>query len=302
MTTEEQSRFQRLLSLEARDGGDGRYRAYVGEEWNCPLVPHGGIVTAVAARAVECAVAAPQQRLRSVSAVFAGQVQPGDVDIDVTVLRRGRSISQATVTVRSPGADAGLTAVAVLGATRRGFEFTDVAAPSVPGPEECPSFRDPPPEGFERTLRFNFWDHVEGRPAKGHAPWEDYEPTTSETSCWYRFDEPPLTADGRLEPLAVLALCDTMPSAVGERLGPRREMYLPPSADLTVHLLGDTTSEWVCTRNRARHASDGYASTEIELWSADGSLLAYGTQTMFFSFPEGAAAPDRARAGSGAGS
>jgi acyl-CoA thioesterase len=285
-TTYGESRFQRMLTIDPVTEGDGRYRAYVGEEWNCPIVPHGGIVTAAAAHAMATEIAAPEHRLRSVTAVFAGQVRPGDVDIDVTVLRRGRSMTQATATVHNPGVDAGLTAVAVFGAPRRGFEFTDVEPPDVPPPDECPSFRDERPEGAPEMMHFNFWDHVEGRPAKGHAPWEDYEPTSSEVASWYRFDEPPMTPDGRLDPLALVVLSDTMPGAVGERIGPGRGPYLPPSADLTVHLLDTTSAEWVLGRNRARHAGDGYASTENELWSPDGRLLSYATQTMFFSFPE----------------
>ena len=114
----------------------------------------------------------------------------------------------------------------------------------------------------------NFWEHLEGRPASGHPPWEEYVPTTSERSAWYRFDEPPMLDDGRLDPLAVVTMCDTMPGAVSERMGRRDQMYLPPSCDLTVHLLDDAHTEWVLAVNRARYAGDGYASTEMEIWDA----------------------------------
>jgi len=87
----------------------------------------------------------------------------------------------------------------VFGAAREGFDFTDVAPPpDVPAPEDCPSFRDDVPEDID--FEFNhepwpFWLNVEGRPALGHAPWEDYEPTTAMRACWYRFDDPPRTDD-----------------------------------------------------------------------------------------------------------
>ncbi len=42
-----------------------------------------------------------------------------------------------------------------------------------------------------------------------------------------------------------LTLCDTMPGAVGERMGGGLPEWWAPSADLTVHLLGDHQSEWV---------------------------------------------------------
>ena len=63
--------------------------------------------------------------------------------------------------------------------------------------------------------------------------------------------------DGRLDPLAVVTMCDTMPGAVSERMGRRNHMYLPPSCDLTVHVLDDAHTEWVLAVNRARYAGDG---------------------------------------------
>ncbi len=285
------SRFERQLVLDAAAGHPGRYTVAIDEAWNCPLVPHGGLVTAVAARAMDAELADPTQSLRSISAVFVSPVRPGPVEIDVVILRRGRSMSQLRATLRNVGEDAGLSALAVYGASRPGFEFLDLTMPDAPPPESCPSFRDQPrPEGF---LHFNFWDHVEGRVVSGHAPWDDWAPTTSEVLTWYHFDEPPIVAGGGLDPLALVTLCDTMPGAVRERMGPMSTQWLPPSSDLTVHLFGGARSEWVLGRNRARFAGDGYASAEMELWDPGLGLVAYGTQVMFFSFPDGPPPPER---------
>jgi acyl-CoA thioesterase len=283
------TKFELGTAVEPR-GDTGAYRARIGDEWNCPIVPHGGLVTATTVRAMTAELAQPDQTLRSVTTVFAAQVTAGPVDIDVRVLRRGRSISQVRASVRTPGAEAGHETVAVFGAARPGFAFTDTRPPVVPPPHECPSFRDPPPADvdFAQDVHMNFWEHIEGRPASGHAPWDPYIPTTSERAAWYRFDEPPMLDDGRLDPLAIVTMCDTMPGSVSERMGRRGHVYLPPSCDLTVHLLGDARSEWVLAVNRARFAGDGYASTEMEIWDADCEhLVAYATQQMFFVFPEG---------------
>ncbi len=281
--------FARSTALEAL--GRSRYAGHLPAEWNCPIVPQGGIVAAVAARAMEQELGQDDQTLRSLSVVFAGQVQAGDIEAEVQTLRRGRSMSQCSVTVRNPGAGAGLTAVAVFGASREGFSFTDLAPPDVPPASECPSFRDPPPEGVEMRPPFPFWEHVEGRPAIGHAPWEDYEPQSSMLARWIRFDDPPRADDGTWDPLAVVALCDTMPGAVGEKLGPveRERRWLPPSADFTVHAFDECRADWILGVNRARHAGDGYASVDMEMWDMDGDtprLVAYATQVMFFSFPK----------------
>jgi acyl-CoA thioesterase len=276
--------------MESRGGG--RYAGFLPAAWNCPIVPHGGVVTATAVRAMQQELDHDDQTLRSCSAVFAGPVAAGDVLADVTVLRRGRSMSQCSITLRNPDAEAGLTAVAVFGAPREGFSFTDATPPpGVPPVAECVSFRDDPPEGVDMGPPFPFWEHVEGRPAIGHAPWEEYERASAMIARWIRFDDPPRADDGTWDPLGVLALCDTMPGAVGEKLGPaeRPRQWLPPSADMTVHLFDECRADWLLGVNRARHAGDGYASVDMEMWDMDGAdprLVAYATQVMFFSFPK----------------
>jgi acyl-CoA thioesterase len=271
------------------------YRGELSEEWTALDVPQGGIVMGLAARAMATAIDAPEMALRSITSVFAAPVRTGPVEIDVQVLRRGRSVAQATATVRNEGSAAGTTSLAVFGASRDGFEFVDLVMPEAPPPEESNSFREPPPEIVEERgpVRAYWAHHVEGRAATGHAPWEEWEPTTSERTFWYRFDERPHLEDGRLDPLALLTLCDTMPGAVSERMGGGLPEWWAPSADLTVHLLGDHRSEWVLARNRAHQAGDGYASLQVELWDPDhGTLCAFGTQTMLFTFPDGAPPPE----------
>jgi acyl-CoA thioesterase len=222
------------------------YWGELSEEWTALDVPQGGIVMGVAARAMATAIDAPEMSLRSITSVFAAPVRTGPIEVDVQVLRRGRSVAQATATVRNEGATAGTTSVAVFGASRVGFEFTELELPEAPPPHESHSFREPPPEIVEEfgPVRAYWAHHVEGRAAVGHAPWEEWEPSTSERVFWYRFDERPHLEDGRLDPLALLTLCDTMPGSVGERMGGGLPEWYAPSADLTVHVLGDHRSEW----------------------------------------------------------
>jgi acyl-CoA thioesterase len=275
--------------------GPGRYTVDVSPAWNCPVVPQGGVMSAVAVNAMSRELAAGNgseaPRLRSLTTVFSAPVPAGPVTVGVTVLRRGRSMAQVMADVRAPGADAGHTTVAVFGATRPGFEFTDLVMPDVPPPDECPSFRDEAPDEWvalhgERPV-FAYWEMVEGRAALGHAPWEDYVPTTSEHADWYRYDLPPFRPDGTLDPLAVLPLCDTNPGAIGERMGPGTPWFMPPSADLTVHLLGEARSEWLLGVHRAHHAGDGYTSLSAELWDPATGLIAHIAQVALLVFPDG---------------
>lgn len=271
--------------------GGGRYTAFLDDRWNLRPLPQGGIVTAIAVRAMELELAHDEQCPRTLHTTFAAQVADGPLEVDVEVLRAGRSMSQVRAEVRNVGAPRGHLTTCVFGSTRQGFDFTDLRPPVVPQLEDCPSFRDPPPEGVEAFEPMPFWDQlIEARNAIGHAWWEPYEPERAERAMWQRFDEPPFLADGRLDPLALVVLADTMPGAVGEKVGREDRSWFAPSVDLTVHLLGDCRSSWVLAHNTARFAGDGYASADMALWDcgddgrAEPRLVAYATQLFLFTF------------------
>jgi acyl-CoA thioesterase len=283
--------FSRHTVVVADRSRPGRWHADIPPIWGAPTFPQGGMVSAVAVRAMAAALGAPEQRLRSVTTVFAAPVAAGAMEIDVTVLRRGRSMSQLTATVRNVGEDAGHTSIAVFGSSRPGFEFTDLRPPEVLQPERSVSFRDMP-ANFVRRVEFPYWNQVEGRIALGHPWWEEWKPSaSSDRVYWYRFDDPPLVDGGVLDPAAVVTLCDTMPGAVGERMGSGLPYWLPPSTDLTIHVLGDAGPGWLLSHNRARWAGDGYASVEMSLWDPGRGLVAYATQVMYFVFPDGPPPP-----------
>ena len=273
--------------------GEGHYRGTITEDWVLRPLPQGGVVTAMAVRAMQDELDHPEQRLRTLHTSFVGQVGAGPVEVEVEVLRRGRSMSHARAEVRNPGTGRGHLTTAIFGAARRGFHFTDLEPPAErTPPAECRSFRDPVPEGVEPFPPMPFWDRVvEGRAVTGHPPWEDYVPDRAEHVIWYRFDDPPHLEDGELDPLGLPVLVDTMPGAVAEKLGPGQRDWFAPRVDLTLHLLAEWRSPWVLAHNRARHAGAGYASADMALWDCgdDGTgeprLVAYGTQVFLFSFP-----------------
>ena len=283
---------RRLLPLSGRFSddvtvhalGEGRYRATLDHSWDLIPLPQGGVIVSFGLRAAAAEIADAAHELRTCTTVFAGQVAAGELEIGVDVLRHGRSATQVAVSVRNAGAAAGASILAVFGSRRRGPTFVDVQMPEVPRPGDCPSYRDPPPPGVETFASRPFWERVEGRPALGHAPWDDYVPAGSDVATWVRFDDPPLLDDGALDPLGVLTLADRMPGCVGEKIGPGREPWFAPSADLTVHLFEPARTEWLLAHDRARWADDGWASAEAMLWDENGVLVAYATQMMIFTY------------------
>ena len=274
----------------------GRYQAEIDAIWNLRPLPQGGIVTALALRAMAAELDDPAQRLRTLHTTFAAQVADGPVDVDVEVIRRGRSMSHLRGEVRNRNAAVGHLTTGIFGASRRGFEFTDLEPPhDILPPAECPSFRDPLPPGVE--LDFDpmpFWEErVEGRPALGHPPWEDYVPDRAERAAGTGSTSRPFLDDGTIDPFSLVVLCDTMPGAVGEKVGGSSgRNWFAPSVDLTVHVLDECRSPWVLAHNRARYAGDGYASADMALWDYGPDcdepprLVAYATQLFLFSFSD----------------
>ena len=270
---------------------DGRYTGDIDPIWNLRPLPQGGMVTAIALRAMAAELDDPAQRLRTLHTTFAAQVASGPVDVDVEVLRRGRSMSHLRAEVRNDGAGRGHLTTGIFGARREGFAFTDLRPPAErTHPLDCPSFRDPPPDvvGFDPMP---FWDSVvEGRNVTGHPPWEEYTPDRAERVSWYRFDDSPRLDDGTIDPLSIIVLVDIMPGAVGEKVGATERNWFAPSVDLTVHVLGEYRSPWLLGHNQARFAGDGYASADMALWDCgvgcdeEPRLVAYATQLFLFSF------------------
>jgi acyl-CoA thioesterase len=120
-----------------------------------------------------------------------------------------------------------------------------------------------------------------------HAPWEtDWKAGRAEAVRWMRYRKAPRLPDGRLDPLALLALTDTIPPAIGQRLGPGYPYFLAPSCDLTVHFLESTAADWLLLRTSVAHAGDGYASGSAEIWDPEGRLLARAAQLMYLRLGE----------------
>jgi 23S rRNA (cytosine1962-C5)-methyltransferase len=65
------------------------------------------MMSAIALRAMEHALAAPEQRLRTATTMFVSTVRPGPLEIRVERLRAGRTGSQLQATVRPAGATEG---------------------------------------------------------------------------------------------------------------------------------------------------------------------------------------------------
>jgi acyl-CoA thioesterase len=272
--------------VESQPGAAGRYRANLSTTWDAPVHPSGGVVSAIALRALQAELALPQQSLRTFSTTFVSTVTAGPLEIAVERLRDGKRMSQLRATVRNPGRDeAGHITTAAFGERRPGIEFDYSAAPEVRPPEEYPPPADPPPGA--PIFRARFFENLETRRVRMfHSFEKDWEGGRAEAIRWVRYRTAPRLPDGRLDPLALIAVADTMPSAVGQYLGPGFPFFHAPSVDLNMHFFAEPEQEWLLARTVGHWAGDGYASAEITLWDATRRLLAFATQVMLIRFPD----------------
>jgi acyl-CoA thioesterase len=269
-----------------RAAGAGRYRSSLSDDWNAPLHPSGGVVSALALRAMQEELGDSHQSLRLFSTLFVSTVAMGPIEIAVERLRDGKRMSQLRADVRNPGRqDPGHVVSAAFGESRKGAEFSYSAAPEVGPPESYPLPLDPPPG--TPVFRARFFENLETRRVRlFHSFEKGWEGGRAEAIRWVRYRTAPRLPDGRMDPLSLIALADTMPSAVGQYLGPGSPFFHAPSVDLNMHFFADTTHDWVLIRSLCHQAADGYASAQVMLWDLDRRPLAFATQVMLLRFPD----------------
>lgn len=266
----------------------GWYTADLPDAWSW-VTPAGGVLMTVAMRAMHAEIGDPSYRPVSATTLFCSPVPSGPMEIRVEILRRGNAAVQvraALSSTRMPGP--GLEVSATFARERRGVDMLGAVPPAVPSPAAAPPFDE---HGPHRLGAFPFLANVDVRLAQGYPYWApsflDRHPHLTRLpdeparfARWYRYKVPQLDPDGTLDPFAIPPIADTMPSAVANRLGPGSKPFLAPSLDLTVHFLEPVRAEWLLVAAHARRARVGYATAEAEIWTEDGTLCAYATQTM----------------------
>jgi len=267
----------------------GLYRGELDRSWSF-IIPSGGVLTSLALAAMRMELA----RLgmsdlvpAGCTATFCSAVAEGALDVDVTVLRAGKTATQMRANVRPRGqsaapGDVGLEVVATWVQLRKDVTIHSRAfihPPGLPLPEDSEVY-DAAATGITPP---QFYRNLEVRRGMGDVWWsKTWAPGASRVARWYRYLVPPALPDGRLDPLALPPIADTMASSVHQALGSRSTPLLFPSLDLTVHFTAPTSGRAdlpMLVDSYATSIFEGTASARAEVWQ-DGILLATATQTM----------------------
>src|SRR5262245_38902624 len=200
----------------------GWYVADLSDDWNY-ITPSGGVLMTVAMRAMSAELGDASMRPVSANTHFCSPVPAGPLEIRVEVLRHGSAAAQVRAQLSSttmPGP--GLEVSATFGRDRDSIDLIDAAPPAVPPPDQAaPMLRI---GGIDPSQRPAFFSNFDTRLALGNPWWTDgWAPGQARIARWFRYLVPQRLADGRLDPLALPPIADTMPPALSQKLGPGHE-------------------------------------------------------------------------------
>ncbi len=251
--------FDSAVALEPRGGG---FRGTLHPGFNVGRSPNGGYVAALGVAAMGRTLPHPDPF--SVTTHYLRRLEAGPVEIDVEVIREGRSLSTAEARIRQGGAE-GARMLAVFGdlASLVGPAAVRGAPPDLPPPDELVASRDVPglPEIVYRfDLRIHP-DHLAGLAGQPSGQ--------GEVAAWMRF------ADGREPDAASLVLfADAGPPAA---LNLTQAGWVP-TIELTVHVRARPAPGWLRGVFRTRFLIGGYLEEDGELWDSGGDLVALSRQ------------------------
>ena len=236
-------------------GADGRWRAQVREHWFVQRGPNGGLVAALATRALT-ELAGEGQAPRSLSLHYLAPPEAGEIEVRAAIERAGRTTTFASIRIFQGG----VTVAYGLGACSAWREgqpaWDELARPGVTPPGGI--------ESLETNGEFPFLSNYEMRPLA--AP---------HNGAWMRAAQP-----RPVDPVLLAALTDAwIPAAFAHM----QEPSFVPTIDLTIHWRaapGVPAGEhpWVLGVFTTRLGAGGTWEEDGELWSEDRVLLAQSRQ------------------------
>lgn len=215
----------------------------------------------------------------SFSGVFLSPGTAGPVQLEPQILRSGRSMTTAQVTV-SQEVDGKhverLRALVMLGDLDRYAEpvLKTVVPPDIPPPDECLSASDAPPSTLTKS---GFLKRFDARMDPATVGWAVGEPSgTGELRGWLR-----LADDAPIDAIGLLLVLDAFPP-VSFDLGSTGWV---PTVEFTGYLRGIPAPGWLQLRLHTTHVAGGLLNEDCEVWDSTGRLVAHSRQLASARFP-----------------
>jgi acyl-coenzyme A thioesterase PaaI-like protein len=254
--------------------GENSYAAEVDPLWAIGTKPNGGYLTAILARAAVDAAGPDHPHPVAVSAHFVAAPAPGPVDVQVEVLRRGRSAAQVRATLSAGGTPLveALVTCGRLPSAPTPY-FSAVEPPAMPAEQDCPRIPDVGPGGVQVPI----FREAELRLDPATTGFAIASPSgRGIIQGWVRIaaDDP--------DPFAALVAADILPPATFE-LGILGSWV--PTLELTTHLRAVPAPGPLRVRHRARLVAASRVDEECDVWDAQGTLVASARQLAAIRIP-----------------
>jgi acyl-CoA thioesterase len=246
--------------------GDGRYRSSIPHGWDIAGNTNGGVLLAMAGRAMLDATGRTDPV--SVTAHFLSPGRPGSVTIDVEVVKQGKTFGTASATMCDADGRPVIRTLGTFGNldSASGPDHMLGAAPELPHPDECA--RRDPAGGFPLP----FVDHVDMRLHPDDATFETTGVGSGEPVIrgWFRFPD-----DEPIDTVGLLLAVDAFPPTIFN-------LHLPvawtPTVELTAHVRARPVPGWLRCVFRTRFVTGGFLEEDGEVWDASGRLVAQSRQ------------------------
>lgn len=266
-----------LRLQESRSGWTGE----LSDDWAIGEAVNGGLLMSLATTATARSSVATggHQDPLSFSGVFLSPGTAGPVQLEPQILRTGRSMTTAQVTV-SQEADGAqkerLRALVTLGDLDRYAEpvLKTVAAPHIPPPDQCLAASEAPPSSLTKS---GFLKRFDARMDPTTIGWAVGEPSgEGEMRGWLRL------ADGApIDAVGLLLALDAFPP-VSFDLG---SIGWVPTVEFTGFVRGIPAPGWLQLRLHTEHVAGGLLDEACDVWDSTGRLVAHSRQLASARFP-----------------
>jgi acyl-CoA thioesterase len=270
-----QSEFDTGTAVTARAQEAGVYDAALGEGWRIGGGVNGGLLLALAARALQAELGSAEPSGTghpdplAISAYYLTPGAPGPAVLRTSVVRRGRAVSTGEVSLSQRGRDGEVERIRVLATygALDGEPTTSAVPPRLPPPEECLSTEQAPPSFLKQA---SLLDRLDLRLDPATTGWAVGKPSGNGViRGWLRM------RDGREpDPLLLLLAVDALPPVAFE-------LGLPgwtPTLELTAHVRARPAPGWLRVQLVNRTLTGGFLEEDAEVWDSQGRLVALSRQ------------------------
>lgn len=280
------SEFDRGTTAVAREGEPGVYDSALGEGWRIGGGVNGGVLLAIAGRALakELGSADGDRPAHpdplAISAYYLTPGTPGAATVRTSVARRGRAVSTGQASLLQDDGRGGeverVRFLATYGdlASVDGDLTTSAQPPDLPPPDRCVSAAQAPPDFLKHA---SLLQRLDMRLDPATTGWALGKPSGNGViRGWLRM------ADGREpDPLLLLLAVDALPPVAFE-------LGLPgwtPTLELTAHVRARPAPGWLRVNLTNRTLAGGFLEEDAEVWDSEGRLVAISRQLARASAP-----------------